>query len=41
MGITCKQTGKLRGIMRKLENEQLKNKADAVKRKNKEDKKNA
>lgn len=41
MGITCKQTGKFRGMMRRLENESLKNKADAVKRKKKEDKKNA
>lgn len=41
MGITCKQTGKLRGMMRKLENEQLKNKAEAVKRKKKEGNKNA
>ena len=41
MGITAKQTGKFRGMMRRLENEQLKNKADAVKRKKKENKKNA
>lgn len=41
MGITCKQTGKFRGMMRKIENEQLKIKADSVKRKKKEDKKNA
>lgn len=41
MGITSKQTGKLRGMMRKIENEQLKIKTDSVKRKKKEDKKNA
>lgn len=41
MGITCKQTGKFRGMMRKIENEQLKIKADSVKRKKKEDNKNA
>ena len=41
MGITSKQTGKFRGMMRKIENDQLKIKADSVKRKKKEDKKNA
>ena len=41
MGITSKQTGKFRGMMKKFQNEQLKIKADSVKRKNKEDKKNA
>lgn len=39
MGITSKQTGKFRGMMRKIENEQLKIKADSVRRKKKEDKK--
>lgn len=39
MGITCKQTGKFRGMMRKIENEQLKIKADSVKRKKKDGKK--
>ena len=38
MGITSKQTGKFRGMMRKIENEQLKIKADSVKRKKKENK---
>ena len=41
MGITSKQTGKFRGMMIKIENEQLKIKADSVKRKKKEDNKNA
>ena len=41
MGITCKQTGKFRGMMRKIENEQLKIKADSVKRKKKDGNKNA
>lgn len=41
MGITCKQTGKIKGMFRRLENEQLKNKADAVKRKKKDGKKDA
>lgn len=41
MGITSKQTGKFRGMMRKIENEQLKIKADSVKRKKKDGKKNA
>lgn len=36
MGITSKQTGKFRGMMRKIENEQLKIKADSVKRKKKD-----
>lgn len=40
MGITCKQTGKFRGMMRKIENEQLKIKADSVKRKKKDSNKN-
>lgn len=39
MGITCKQTGKFRGMMRKIENEQLKIKSDSVKRKKKDGKK--
>ena len=41
MGITSKQTGKFRGMMRKIENEQLKIKADSVKRKKKDGNKNA
>lgn len=41
MGITCKQIGKFRGMMRKIENEQLKIKSDSVKRKKKEGNKNA
>ena len=41
MGITCKQTGKFRGMMRKIENEQRKIKADSVKRKKKDGNKNA
>ena len=41
MGITCKQTGKFRGMMRKIDNEQLKIKADYVKRKKKDGNKNA
>ena len=41
MGITCKQTGKFRGMTRKIENEQLKMKADSVKRKKKDGNKNA
>ena len=36
MGITSKQTGRFRGMMRKIENEQLKIKADSVKRKKKD-----
>lgn len=41
MGITCKQTGKFKGMMRKIENEQLKIKGDSVKRKKKDSNKNA
>ena len=41
MGITSNQTGKCRGMMRKIENEQLKIKADSVKRKKKAGNKNA
>lgn len=41
MGITSKQIGKLRGMMRKIEDEQLKIKADSVKRKKKDCNKNA
>lgn len=41
MGITCKQTGKVRRMMRKIENEQLKIKANSVKRKKKDTNKDA
>ena len=41
MGITSKQTGKFRGMMIKIENEQLQIKADSVKRKKKDGNKNA
>ena len=41
MGITSKQTGRFRGMMRKIENENLKIKADSVKRKKKDGNKNA
>lgn len=41
MGITSKQTGKFRGMMRKIENEQLKIKAASVKHKKKDSNKNA
>ena len=41
MGITSKQTGKFRGMMRKIENEQLKVKAGAGKRKKKDGNKSA
>lgn len=39
MGITCKQTGKIRGIMRKLEIENEKNRKAENKEKSKKDKK--
>ena len=41
MGITSKQTGKFRGMMRKIENEHLKIKSDSVKRQKKDGNKNA
>ena len=36
MGITCKQFGKIRGIMKKVENEEMKRHQEAVKTKKKE-----
>ncbi len=39
MGITCKQTGKIRGIMRKLEIENEKNRKAENKEKSKKNKK--
>ena len=41
MGITSKQTGRFRGMMRKIENEKLKMKSDSVKREKKGGNKNA